>query len=583
MEGPTHRSERSQADSLAGEAGAGVAVCNVVGRAMAAAGQISGVGTAFGHHHNIKFGGVLLAVPALLSQGLGEAAKIYEPFTSGYYGLEQVFMLLGFMSLLRIKNPEQLKQCSPGELGKVLGLDRVPEVKTLRNKISLIVAQRKAAEFQSALLRKWTHDKPCVVFYIDGHVRVYSGSEANLGKKFVSRQKLCLAGTNEYWVNDQNGLPMMCVIGELNERLREAIEDRILPQLLRDTPGDPVAAQDPDTPRLTLVFDREAYEPAFFARLWNDHRVAVITYRKNVKDKWPEEDFKDVDAQVIGNIVTMRVCEKKVVLGGHGFREVRQLSEGGHQASIVTTNPKLTTAEIAGKMFSRWSQENFFKYLVENYDFDRMLQYGTEELAGQAMAVNPAYHRLSQGIKKEREKKARAEAFLLRHLQGSIDQPLEKMHELLASQAKTVARVESLQATIDAMVGERKAVPARIRLADMPEEKRYNKLKTESKLLINIVRMIAYRAETALFKLLGPFFSNNDKEGRMLVKSILSSDADLEPDLENQTLTVTIHTQSNPRSNDAASELCRLMTDVEENYPGTNLRMIFKTHADQFA
>lgn len=560
-----------------------MAVSNVVGRAMAAAGQTSGADVVFGHHHGIKFGGVLLAVPALLSQGLGEAAKIYEPFTNGYYGLEQVLMLLGFMSLLRIKNPEQLKQCPPGELGKVLGLDRAPEVKTVRRKVSLIVAQRRAASFQSALLQKWTHDEPCVVFYIDGHVRVYSGSEANLGKKYVSRQKLCLAGTNEYWVNDRTGLPMMCVIGELNEKLREAIEHKILPRLLQDTAGDPMAAQDPETPRLTLVFDREAYEPAFFARLWDVHRVAVITYRKNVKDKWPEEDFEDVDVQVIGNNVTMRICEKEIKLGGHGFREIRQLSEGGHQASIVANNRKMTAAQIAGHMFSRWSQENFFRYLVINYDFDRMLQYGTEELAGQTMVVNPPHRKLSQQIKKARERKARLDALLLKCIQDNLDRPLDTVAELLATQAKTTARAASLENEIKAMVEQRKAIPARIKLADMPEEKRYNKLKTESKLFINIIRMIAYRAETVLLNLLGPVYANNEKEGRMLVKSILSSDADIDPDPINNTLTITIHTQSNPRSNYAASELCRQLTEAEETYPGTNLAMVFKTHSDQFA
>ena len=555
----------------------------MVERAMAATGRISGAEVAFGRHDNVESGGVLLAVPALLSQGLGIAGEIYESFSRAYYGLEQVFLLLGFMSLLRIKNPEQLKQCPPGELGKLLGLDRVPEVKALRRKIGQIVDQKKAGEFQSALLRVWTGAEPCVVFYVDGHVRVYNGSEANLGKKFVSRQKLCLAGTVEYWVNDRAGMPLMCVIGELNEKLRDAMEDTIVPQLLRDTPGDPLADRDEDTPRLTLVFDREAYQPSFFARLWDKHRVAVITYRKNVKDKWPEIDFEEVDTQIIGNDVTMRVCERETVLDGHSFREVRQLSEGGHQASIVSTTRKLPTAQVAGEMFSRWSQENFFRYLAMNYDFDRMIQYGTEELAGQVLVVNPEHRKLSQRIRKAREKKARLDAVLLKNIEKNLDQPLDTFAELMATQSKTTSKAETLKTEIQDMIEQRKAIPARIRLDQMPEEQRYNKLKTESKLLINIVRMIAYRAETALYNMMGPVYANNDKEGRMLVKAILSSPADLHPDTENQTLTVTLHSQASPRANLAASYLCRQITETQYTYPGTNLKMIFKTHSDQFA
>jgi hypothetical protein len=558
-------------------------VTNVMERALAAVGLIPESEIAFGNHNNVQFGGVLLAVPALISQGLGEAVNIYQPFSNCYYGLEPVFMLLGFMSLLRIKSPEQLKQCSPGELGKVLGLDRAPEVKTLRHKISMIVAQQQAKAFQQALLHKWTQTQPCVFFYIDGHVRVYSGSEANLGRKFVSRQKLCLAGTTEYWVNDEMGLPLMCVIGELNEKLRQAIEVDIVPQLLHDTVGDPRIDQDADLPRFTLIFDREAYEPAFFSRLWTKHRIAVITYRKNVKDQWPENDFKEVETQVIGNPVKMRVCERNIEINGEVFREIRKQSEDGHQASILTTHRRLSTLEIAGKMFSRWSQENFFRYLIENYNFDRLLQYGTEELSADIEVVNPLYSKLTYRIKKTREKKARLEAQLFQRIDENSDTPLEKVSELLASQSKTTEKIQVFKTELEALLTERKNHPARIKLKDMNKEKRYNKLKTESKLFINIIKMIAYRAETALFNLLTPIFGNKSKEGRMLIKSILASDADLFPDKANKTLTITLHTLSSPRKNFAASQLCTLMTETQELYPGTDMKMIFKTHPDQFA
>lgn len=552
-------------------------------RTLAATGLIEKAEVQFGAHHNVQFGGVLLAVPALLSQGLMEATEIYQSFPNGYYGIEHVFMLLSFMSLLRIKSPEQIKQSSPGELGKILGLDRAPEVKTLRRKISMIVAQKKAEAFQQALFQKWTQKDPCVFFYIDGHVRIYSGSEANLGRKFVSRQKLCLAGTTEYWVNDEMGLPLMCVIGQLNEKLRDAIELEIVPRLLREIAPHPDQNLFPDQPRFTLIFDREAYEPAFFARLWILYRIAVITYRKNVKDSWPQIDFEEVETQVIGNSVKMQLCEKNTELGGHSFREIRKQSEDGHQASIITTHPSLKTAQIAGKMFSRWSQENFFRYLLENFNFDRLLQYGTEELPDEIEVVNPAYSQLNYKIKKIREKKARQEAHLLNRIEENADQLLEKISDLIASESKITEKIQILGTELEALLMERKNTPARIKIKDMVQEKRYNKLKSESKLFINIIKMIAYRAETALFNLIKPFFANTSQEGRMLIKAILTSDADLIPDYPNQILTIVLHTQSTPRKNKAASQLCTIMNEAEEVYPGTTLKMVFKTHPDQFA
>ena len=63
---------------------------------------------------------------------------------------------------------------------------------------------------------------------MDGHVRVYSGSLANLPKHYVSREKLCLTATSEFYVNTCDGLPLMVIIGELNEKLKAAIEKAII-------------------------------------------------------------------------------------------------------------------------------------------------------------------------------------------------------------------------------------------------------------------------------------------------------------------------------------------------------------------
>lgn len=106
--------------------------------------------------------------------------------------------------------------------------------------------------------------------------------------------------------------------------------------------------------------------------------MAIITYRKNVKDQWDTSLFHYVKTQIYNTDVTMQLCEMGTRLNDHWFREIRRLSENGHQTSVLTTHPGLSLPETAVKMFSRWSQENFFKYMVADFDFDRMIQYGTE-------------------------------------------------------------------------------------------------------------------------------------------------------------------------------------------------------------
>src|ERR1700722_6498751 len=51
----------------------------------------------------------------------------------GYYGLPSI-LLLALMALAPIGSLEQLRYRTAGELGELLGLDRAPEVRTLRAK-----------------------------------------------------------------------------------------------------------------------------------------------------------------------------------------------------------------------------------------------------------------------------------------------------------------------------------------------------------------------------------------------------------------------------------------------------------------
>lgn len=165
------------------------------------------------------------------------------------------------MFLNRIKCPEQLQSCKVGELGKLLGLDRVPEARCLRHKIEQIVEQQKASELSHALSQEWINKEEPSFFYIDGHVRVYHGYQATLPKRFVSREKLCLAGTTEFWVNNEIGIPYLVVTSELNEKLKDVILNQIVPSLLQDTASqisEEELEKDKDKPRFTMVFDREA-------------------------------------------------------------------------------------------------------------------------------------------------------------------------------------------------------------------------------------------------------------------------------------------------------------------------------------
>ena len=96
-------------------------------------------------------------------------------------------------------------------------------------------------KWAAALSRQWMEADPQAVgtLYIDGHVRVYHGSKTKLPRKYVSRQRLCLRGTTDYWVNDLTGKPFFVIDKVVDSGFIDALHQDIVPRLLCDVPGQP--------------------------------------------------------------------------------------------------------------------------------------------------------------------------------------------------------------------------------------------------------------------------------------------------------------------------------------------------------
>ena len=530
----------------------------------------------FAAQESVLYGGVLFLLPALIQQGLFKASELYTGIKEGFYRVESIVLTLAIMALCRIKNPEQTKQCKPGELGKVIGLDRIPEVRCLRKKVKELSDQNKSVQLSQEMFRHWMPEEMDGVFlYVDGHVRIYHGSKANLPSKYVSRQKLCLSGTTEFWVNDSTGSPLMVVTGELTEKLQQVIEDEIIPQI---TATGALPAPTAGHPVCTVVFDREAYSIPLFKSLLAK-RIAIITYRKNVKDIWDEKLFETIEIQENGTKKTIRICEQETLIDGLSLREIRVLTGTGHQTAIVTTNKVITAREVALNMFSRWGQENYFKYMIANYDFDKMISYGVETIDENKEVVNPPHRVIKYQIKKAKEKKKRLEAQFYPLLEQAIDTKLEEMPALTNKQKAIKENIDAFDEQIRNLQTQAKAIPARIKLKDMPESGRYNKLKTESKMLMNMIKMICYRAETAVANLAAPYLAKDADEKRKFIRQIIDSPVDMNPDYQQKTLTITLYSLSANRYNAALLELIILMNQTETIFPGTDLTLIFKMHS----
>ncbi len=401
----TTKSSRTTVDTKASD-GLGTACTRVEDRIEASVGEGAGAIMRFEPCLDVPKGGVLCALPALLSNGLLHGAEFLLGEVLGYYRTLHVLLLLAFMSLCRIKTVEQLRGHSPGEFGKLIGLDRVPEVRCLREKLDQLSIDDATKQWSTHLSQHWMQADPeaAGTLYVDGHVRVYHGKKTKLPRKYVSRDRLCLRGVCDYWVNDAVGNPFFVVEKTIDPGMLKTLEEDIIPRLLQDVPNQPnseALIEKPYLSSFTLVLDREGYSPAFFKRMWKKYRISCITYHKFPDDAWPEDWFvKEEVTMPRGETVTMRLAEMGSLVGSGKdavwMREVRKLTDSCHQTSLISTAYALPHIHLAARMFSRWCQENFFRYMMQHFAIDLLAEYGVEDLPANKILVNPTWRELTK-------------------------------------------------------------------------------------------------------------------------------------------------------------------------------------------
>ncbi|MCK5519960.1 MAG: hypothetical protein KAI81_02510, partial [Candidatus Marinimicrobia bacterium] len=395
------KSARTVEDAKAGE-GMGVACTRTVERTLAAMGKLNQASVKFENCLDLAKGGVLCSLPALEACGLYRHLNILPQLPAGYYSNYNIITVFAFMFLCRIKAIDSLRFQPAGELGKLLGLDRIPEVKTMRKKLKMLSDENAVREWAGQLSKDWLAGTPDLagVLFIDGHVSLYFGKMTKLPKRYVSRLRLCMSGTSFYYVNDILGQPFFYIEKAVDPGMLKTLKNDIIPRLLKEVPGQPSTEQldlNPLLHRFVLVFDREGYSPGFFRKMWNKHRIACISYHKFPVDKWEKDEFKKYETKMPqGEVIEMELAERGTLIGSKKceqiwVREVRRRTKSGHQTSIITTGYRLNLIDTAIYIFSRWAQENFFKYMHQHYDFDKVAEFMTEEISDTIRVVNPIW------------------------------------------------------------------------------------------------------------------------------------------------------------------------------------------------
>ena len=552
-------------------------------RVAAAMGELESAPIEFHPTCDVAQGGVLLALPALLAAGLLRRTPEFYQLPQGFYGMESIFLLLGLMALARIRSLEQLRYQAPGEWGKLLGLDRIPEVRTLRAKLKVLCQDMgRAMEWNAALAQEWIarQNATDLYFYCDGHVRVYHGDQTALPRHYVARERLCLRATTDYWINAMDGQPFLYVNKEVDPGLIATLKGDVIPWLEANVAKTPEQqrrlAEDARAHWFTMVFDREGYSPELFEQM-GKKRIAILSYHKFPGDDWRREEFTTHSVTLAGGeTVTMQLAERGSQLSNKlWLREIRKLTDTGHQTSILTTNFQAPMTTLAVSLFARWSQENFFRYMREHFSLDRLIEYGTELIPDAISVVNPAWRTFDSQIRSKTGQRYRRAA-QFGALALSEDPSDSQVQGFQQRKGQMREEIQALDLEIDNLKQQRKKTEHHIPVKSLPEEDRFTRLRTERKHFIDTLKMIAYRAETSMASLLREHMARGGDDARALLRQIFQTEADLTPDLAANTLTVRLHHLTQAAHDQAIEQMLADLNATQTLFPGTTLTLVFK-------
>lgn len=447
----------------------------------------------------------------------------------------------------------------------MLGIERAPEMKTVRRKVASL-AEREEAMGRLLLdlaRRHAERAKDALAFlYVDGHVRTYFGKR-KLSKAHVTQMRLSMPATTEYWVNDAEGEPVLVVTVEGN---------RAMTRVLLDVLVEARKIIGPDA-EPTVVFDRGGWSPALFRRI-RQAGFHFVTYRKGHAPSYPRSSFQPLEVRKGGELVVRPVRDGHTRLRGYGrCRCVAILRDDGKQTHILTSHEpeSMSTREVCERMSRRWQQENFFRYATDNYALDALWTY--EIIAGDERrpVPNPARKKLERQIvtaQAERKK-------LLAGIGGDfVDAPeLLSGNELAGRNATDVLRAAELDQQVKQWRQERRALATHVPLSSIHNPGDIVELARAPKLLVDAVKICAYHAETMLVSHLAPHLNRAEDEARTVVAAAMNLAGDLE--VRDGELHVTLEPSSAPRYTRAVAGLAAALNELAPTFPETSLRLRF--------
>jgi hypothetical protein len=214
--------------------------------------------------------------------------------------------------------------------------------------------------------------------------------------------------------------------------------------------------------------------------------------------------------------------------------------------------------------------------MMEHFAIDLLQEYGTEPIPDTERVVNPAWRELDRSRNSIQNKlRHRRARFAEMTMHPPSDEDVSKYEKWLEKKAELLDEIERYESDLGKLKVQFKKTPKHITFEELDEKDKFSNLLPGRKRLMDTVRMISYRAETAMGRMLkGP--TVDMAAARRLLQDLFVTEADILPQPNKDLLLVRVHNASRPAANAALSQLFNELNTAQICYPGTDMRLTYE-------
>ena len=150
----------------------------------------------------------------------------------------------------------------------------------------------------------------------------------------------------------------------------------------------------------------------------------------------------------------------------------------------------------------------------------------------------------------------------------------KEMERFTKKKSDKKTEIEDLEKEKMEIIQKKKNTSQKIPFADLDDNQKFDTSVNERKFFLDIIKVIAYRAETAMCNIIKKQMASPEQV-RSLIKKLYTSDADIETDYVNNRILVKIHHTNHWADDKILQYLCDCLNETQTIFPATNLTLQF--------